>query len=554
MSVPERNRHRDLALLTLFHSLIIFIFLQGPVAWGASALVDVSVQGDGGVVVTVSGSFESCTRCDSSGQNCTTTNSGYVSLYLGQPWVSGTRPACEVRGNGSAKCSQTWDQGKLHGKHGFYGYASDCTGTDEDIYVLTLDNTPAVAITSPADGAILSAPFDITGTAAFKPTLEPVKGRIDLYIDSTAAWYDLRASKSCMSESCSFSHQEIKGALLDFPHGGPHTIIMTASGGGASSITKTKFTVDKMPTVAITSPANGAVLSAPFDITGTATFKPTLEPVKGRIDLYLDSTENWHYMQASKSCTTEVCSLSYQEIKGALLDYPHGGPHTIYLLAYGGGTSVLVQSKFSMDKMPTVSITSPTGTVSAPFDITGTATFKPVNGKVSGSIIAYLDGWSINGVYKSCSTEVCSFSYREITGHLFNLGNGGPHKLRMYAQSSGVQAFDDESFTVAPCNLKVDGLKAEAETVDPYTGGDLDFSGNLSDDSGRPINWALNVGGRILSGSGNSVFATWDGKDSSGKLVEPDTYLAVLTARTAEGTCSAKETKSLPVTVDSRPQ
>jgi hypothetical protein len=182
MSAPERKRHRNLALLTFFHSLIFFIFLQGSVALGASALVDVSVQGDGAVVVTVSGSFESCTRCDSNGENCTTTNSGNVSLYLGQPWVSGTRPACEARGNGSASCSGTWDRGKLHGKHGFYGYASDCTGTDEDIYVLTLDNTPTVAITSPADGAILSAPFDIIGTATFKPTLEPVKGTINLYI------------------------------------------------------------------------------------------------------------------------------------------------------------------------------------------------------------------------------------------------------------------------------------------------------------------------------------------------------------------------------------
>jgi hypothetical protein len=299
-------------------------------------------------------------------------------------------------------------------------------------------------------------------------------------------------------------------------------------------------------------PADGGP-SAPFDITGTATFKPTLEPVKGTISLYIDNTY-WWSLRASKSCRSEVCSLSHQEIKNVLLDFPHGGPHTIIMAASGGGGSSIAKTTFSMDKMPTVRITSPTGTVSAPFDITGTATFKPINGKVSGYISVHLDGWAIDGVYKVCSTEVCSFSYSEITGHLFNLGNGGSHKIRMNALSNGIQAFDDESFTVVPCNLKVAGLEAAGETVDPYTGGDLDFSGNLSDDSGRPINWALIVGGGILSGSGNSVSATWDGKDSSGKLVDPDTYQATLTAQTAEGTCSAKETKSVSVTVDSKPQ
>jgi len=131
---------------------------------------------------------------------------------------------------------------------------------------------------------------------------------------------------------------------------------------------------------------------------------------------------------------------------------------------------------------------------------------------------------------------------------------GGPHRAQMYATGGGAQALDDESFTVVACNLKVVGLEAEADTVDPYSGGDLDFSGNLTDDSGRPINWALNVGGRILSGSGDSVLTTWDGKDSSGKMVEPDTYLATLSAQTGEGTCSTKETKSVPVAVDSRPE
>jgi len=276
-------------------------------------------------------------------------------------------------------------------------------------------------------------------------------------------------------------------------------------------------------------------------------FKPTLAAIKGVIYFYLGNS-----YQVRKDCASEDCSYSFKELAGRLMDLNHGGPYTVTITASGGGTSATNQAKFSVDKTPVVNVSLPVGIVSSPFDIIGLANFKPTLQPTKGWLYVYLDNYYLGN--KACTTESCSYSYKEIYGKLMNLNPGGPHKVRMYASGSGVQALDEESFTVVACNLKAVSLAADMDTFDPYAAGAVNFSGSLSDDSNRTIKWKVNVGSQVLSGDGTSVLAAWDGKSSSGKMVEPDTYLATLTAQTAEGTCSAKETKSVPVTIESQPE
>jgi hypothetical protein len=436
MAGPQKKVSK-FPLLVIFALSMTFIGFPLFSAWGASAVIGVSVRGDGGVVVTANGGFESCTYCDRNGENCWTNDGGSVSLYIGNGYL------CSSNGHGSASCSVTLNRGGLHGTHVFNGYAQDCTGSSSNSYALSLDNTPSIHITSP-EGAVVSGPIEVAGTAVFKPTLSAQKGEISLNVNSR--WTGM--SKRCMTEECTFSFQEIAGHLYEMGHGGPYTVELVANGGGARA------------------------------------------------------TDN---------------------------------------------------KTFKVDNTPSIHITSPEGIVSPPFDIAGSAVFKPTNSNVKGTISVYINN-RYTGISKSFNTENCTLSYKEINGNLYNPSPGGPYTIQFWATGGGARAYDEESFTVVSCNLKAVSLGVDADAFDPSAGGTAAFSGSLSDDSNRTIKWKVNVGSQVLSGEGISVLAAWDGKDSSGKMLEPDTYVATLSAQTAEGTCSAKETKSVPVTIESQPE
>lgn len=124
-----------------------------------------AVGSDGGVRVTATGTFDTCTDCDANGENCTSNNFGVVTVR----WPGTSYPHCYGNGQGTATCTATYDRGALHGTHSFEGFASDCKGYTTQIVTLTLDNTPTVSVSAPS--GTLNAPFDIVGHASFKPTL-----------------------------------------------------------------------------------------------------------------------------------------------------------------------------------------------------------------------------------------------------------------------------------------------------------------------------------------------------------------------------------------------
>jgi hypothetical protein len=152
-------------------AIVMIILLTYVFSHAASVSVSVSTSG-GAVNASVSGSFASCTTCDIN-NHCTTNNSGSVSLYLENGYL------CSAGGTCGASCNApTLDRGGLNGTHTFYGYASDCEGSTSSSHVLTLDNTPSITTTGPANGSTLSGPFDVMATATFTPTLSETKGSI----------------------------------------------------------------------------------------------------------------------------------------------------------------------------------------------------------------------------------------------------------------------------------------------------------------------------------------------------------------------------------------
>lgn len=108
---------------------------------------------------------------------------------------------------------------------------------------------------------------------------------------------------------------------------------------------------------------------------------------------------------------------------------------------------------------------------------------------------------------------------------------------------------DEKNFEInvaSSCNLKIDDFHGASNLISS-SGGNIDLSGSISDDSGRPISWTIDVAGKIYTGTGISPSATWDGKDGSGKAVDPGAYTATLTAQTVDGKCSGTKTISFTV-------
>lgn len=99
------------------------------------------------------------------------------------------------------------------------------------------------------------------------------------------------------------------------------------------------------------------------------------------------------------------------------------------------------------------------------------------------------------------------------------------------------------------CCPEIESLTGSDAVIDPNAGGSIRFTGSIKPPCNKPVSWSLSLPGKTFNGSGTgtSVNVTWDGKDASGKVVEPGTYTATLTV-TADG-CADSE--SIPFTVKS---
>jgi len=222
----RNNRSINAFFFLLFIAIISILPCYTSTVYPATAIVSVSVNSDGSVVPTVEGIFETC------GSN----NSGSVSLYRDSSFL------CQGTGNGGASCSITLDRWYQHGTHVYTGNAYDCTGHDQDIYPLTLDNTPELTITSPADNDIVFGPIDISGIAVFKPTLQSIKGIVTVHMfRPNGALVPNVLRKQCSTEVCPFSYQEMYGSLLNLNPGSPYRLQFIAGGGGAEVVKEVIF-------------------------------------------------------------------------------------------------------------------------------------------------------------------------------------------------------------------------------------------------------------------------------------------------------------------------
>lgn len=380
-------------------STLVMVLSCISVVCGATVSVSVSVDG-GAVNSSVTGTFATCTKCDAQGNNCTTDNSGTVSLYLGNGYI------CAASGSGGASCScvPPMDRGGLNGTHVFTGYASDCTGVRaSSTYTLQLDNTPSISVVSPTSGTI-SGPFDVATAAQFQPTLNTIKGSILCYGPNGVNY----GGADCTSESCSYSYNQWAGHLLQY-NTGDYSVTCRADGGGVLNYDTRAFHVDETPTIHIASPTDGAIIRGPFDVAATAQFKPSLYSPLGYIICYGANGANY----GGANCTSETCTSSYQQWSGRLLDL-NTGSYTVTCRADGGGMLVYDTKSFQVDKTPqkpTSDLGSCDNGVSIP--VGSNANIKSGN------------------LYHSQDVGPISFSYNSIDPYWGTVGQGWTHNYNI---------------------------------------------------------------------------------------------------------------------------
>lgn len=128
----------------------------------------------------------------------------------------------------------------------------------------------------------------------------------------------------------------------------------------------------------------------------------------------------------------------------------------------------------------------------------------------------------------------------------------GTYQITLNAMTAEGQCTASKSIPItvkSSCDTQITSLTGTSQIIDPSSGGNLGITGTISDSSGQQINWTLTTpDGKTTTGSGKSVSASWDGKNANGKVVEPGTYSATLTATTADGKCSDNKTVNFTVT------
>lgn len=93
---------------------------------------------------------------------------------------------------------------------------------------------------------------------------------------------------------------------------------------------------------------------------------------------------------------------------------------------------------------------------------------------------------------------------------------------------------------ISPCQMHIINFRTDQTTINISSGQGVNISGTISGNPGGITHWTVSVEGTgwILSGSGESVSAYWNGRDSQGKELPPGTYAITLTTQTEGGTCN----------------
>ncbi|MBZ4419470.1 Ig-like domain-containing protein [Myxococcus sp. RHSTA-1-4] len=302
------------------------------------------------------------------------------------------------------------------GAHTVTATARDSQGnTATDTNAFTVDTATSVAITTPAEGAVLN-----TGTVTYTGTAEP-GATVTVVVDGQTVGTTTAAADGTWS---------VTGATP--LTNGPHSVTATATDAAGNTATDTNtFTVDAQTSVAIATPAEGAVLSNPV-----VTYTGMAEP-GATVTVAVDG-------QTVGTVTAAADGSWSVAVATPLAD----GAHTVTATATDAqGNTAMDTNAFTVDTQTSVAITTPAeGAVLNTGTVTYTGTAEPgatvtvvVDGQTVGTTTAAADGtWSVTGATP--------------------LTNGSHSVTATTTDTAGNTATDTNTFTVAMTDSDGDGV------------------------------------------------------------------------------------------------
>lgn len=270
---------------------------------------------------------------------------------------------------GTTSWNYDWDTTTVpNGQHILYARSDDGKDYSEEISItVTVDNPinnpPTVSIYSPSEGATISGTITISGTASDPDEGDSVE-KVEVKIDG-GSWI---TASGTTSWSCNWDTTTVSN--------GQHTIYARSyDGEDPSNIVSRSVTVDNPiappnnpPTVSISSPTTGAIVSGTVTITGTAS-DPDGDETLAKVEVRIDS-DSWKTVTGTTSWNYEWDTTTVSN-----------GEHTINARSYDGkdhseeaSITVTVNNPIP-NKLPVVSISHPSNgsTVSGTVTISGNA-------------------------------------------------------------------------------------------------------------------------------------------------------------------------------------
>jgi hypothetical protein len=346
---------------------------------------------------------------------------GTTLLGTGTPSVvnSLTRVAAGIRRPDNGY-SYSWT-GLAAGTYTVTAVATDSDGatTTSSAVTFRVNAPPTVAITSPANNAVITYPGTVTLTATASDT-DGTISLVQFYNGAT-----LLGTATLSAGSYSYSWTSLAADTYTV------TAVATDSDGATTTSSPITFRVNAPPTVAITSPANNAVITYPGTVTLTATASDT-DGTISQVQFYNGAT-------LLGTGTLSAGSYSYSWTGVA------AGTYTVTAVATDSDAATTTSSAltFRVNAPPTVSITSPAN--NAAFNLPGAVTITATADDSDGTIsqVQIFNGATLLGTATD-PPAMDSYSY------IWSNPAAGSYTLTAVATDS-----DGATTTSAPITLNV---------------------------------------------------------------------------------------------------
>jgi regulation of enolase protein 1 (concanavalin A-like superfamily) len=233
------------------------------------------------------------------------------------------------------------------------------------VTAVTANQAPAVALTTPANGATFTAPATMTVGATASDT-DGTIARVDFYQGTTLIGSDATSPYSVTWSNVAAGTYALTARATD--NAG------AATTSAARSVTVTTAPANQPPTVALTAPAAGATFTAPATVTVSATASDTDGTVT-RVDFYQGVT-------LIGSDTTSPYSITWSNVPAGTYSLTARATDNAAATTTSAARSITI---VAANQVPSVSLTSPTNgaTFTAPATLTVSATASDTDGTIA---------------------------------------------------------------------------------------------------------------------------------------------------------------------------